>query len=916
MKENIEAIGKRKIDDETSLNDENEVIIKKFKPKRDSSNKNALKEITNNDENRARMDAELCERLNCDANEKCSPFSSINSSKVKTSSLAARMSSNCLEKLIGETQRPVVDAICGEAVELPLCPGLFIENYGDVSLPLARIDAFSSHQFISSSDLGTKVKSLAHFVYQSYSSTNESKNKFEIEASMVKINNPKWHSKLKQLAQRVSLGLGVVEKVEAKLRKVLVHGPGNPVCEEDSIVNTTEKNMFAKLYIQLPSIYQGGEMVVHCQDQQNKIIDFENKTKSSHSPYSIQFAALYADLNHKFLSVKSGIRLILVYSLCCANSVQWDYVNEKRSRIGQISAHFNELFKSSKNKFAGMLLDDSYRVDDFKSLGKQAFTGNDCDRFDLLNIVNDRFPLHEEEKMAFSVVEANLKIDYYSVKDSALRLKSKTYTSFEENDETDWEVDKRSPATIKNWYDLSGSSFGFKEKSNHVKLDFLEKVIDPNWIEDDPAPQVDLNQDTQLWGREKHISINGFPKLTKEIICSKFVLLMCPKSSEFQSILEIDISYGLKSLKRSLESKNKVEFEANLNVFCDYYTVKKTPKISIDEKESIEAFLYLTKKSHSVRLCKLFLNSLPVESNTDWLAEFIKRFGWKDLGTELDRFLFPININASKNCHLVKQLISLKQVEIAFECFKYCIAPILIEKRELINSFKLQFQTHSQVQNNSSLHKKKSGLKRKSNIDPSSYNAEKNLYYQLAEVMLLLRKANKTVDEYMSKYVENIKCIEEDALRDLLDQIVGNKAIHNNMLFGSSKEIEELFLIRHFWLIEKLKNPPDFSWSFKSKLEDHPDLDSFFESKEKTTTYSSFKTIEHARCFAKLHNGIENGHSLKIELVVASGGDKDFHVKIHKTKELYEEEISMFDKFKVELTKIENHMKAFGIKFD
>ena len=79
-----------------------------------------------------------------------------------------------------------------------------------------------------------------------------------------------------------------------------------------------EKQMFATLIIQLPSVHKGGELVVYENNgRSKKVIDFGQKENKNE--FSMYFAAHYADLEHELLEVKSGYRLALVYSLCWVN---------------------------------------------------------------------------------------------------------------------------------------------------------------------------------------------------------------------------------------------------------------------------------------------------------------------------------------------------------------------------------------------------------------------------------------------------------------------------------------------------------------------------------------------------------------------------------------------------------------------
>jgi hypothetical protein len=67
--------------------------------------------------------------------------------------------------------------------------------------------------------------------------------------------------------------------------------------------------MFATLVIMLPSIYEGGELIVHHAGK-HQVFDFA--AESAHSAY---FIAFYCDCEHEILPIRSGYRLCLVYNL-------------------------------------------------------------------------------------------------------------------------------------------------------------------------------------------------------------------------------------------------------------------------------------------------------------------------------------------------------------------------------------------------------------------------------------------------------------------------------------------------------------------------------------------------------------------------------------------------------------------------
>ena len=78
---------------------------------------------------------------------------------------------------------------------------------------------------------------------------------------MIKIENPEWESKLKELTKRVADVLGCHGKVEVKMYKLLIYKTG---CHFKKHTDTEkEKNMFGTLIIQLPSIHKGNRNIFH-----------------------------------------------------------------------------------------------------------------------------------------------------------------------------------------------------------------------------------------------------------------------------------------------------------------------------------------------------------------------------------------------------------------------------------------------------------------------------------------------------------------------------------------------------------------------------------------------------------------------------------------------------------------------------
>ncbi len=135
---------------------------------------------------------------------------------------------------------------------------------------------------------------------------------WQINADQITLGGKHWQADLDGIVKRCTAGLGVTGAVKAELYKLLVYGEG------DFFVGhrDTEKTpgMFATLVLVLPSLYQGGELLVAHQGQQ-VTLDLRCNDDTS----EIAFAAFYADCLHEVRPITQGSRLTLIYNLAYAD---------------------------------------------------------------------------------------------------------------------------------------------------------------------------------------------------------------------------------------------------------------------------------------------------------------------------------------------------------------------------------------------------------------------------------------------------------------------------------------------------------------------------------------------------------------------------------------------------------------------
>jgi hypothetical protein len=103
------------------------------------------------------------------------------------------------------------------------------------------------------------------------------------------------------------LGLPATGKLEAKLHKMLVYGPGQFFsCHQDS---EASDDMVGTLVVVLPSEYRGGSMVIENQG------DTVTSRRSSRGADELTVVAFYADCHHEVRPIQSGYRVSLIYRL-------------------------------------------------------------------------------------------------------------------------------------------------------------------------------------------------------------------------------------------------------------------------------------------------------------------------------------------------------------------------------------------------------------------------------------------------------------------------------------------------------------------------------------------------------------------------------------------------------------------------
>ncbi len=244
---------------------------------------------------------------------------------------------------------------CMEGEIQALHPGLHVEGFGTVGLPLSPDQAEGLKKRAIQAPYGKGTKTLVD---------TKVRRAWEIDASVVSFGNSAWSGAIETAIGKVRKSLGIEKhKIEAHLYKMLIYEKGGfflPHRDSEKL-----DGMVATMVVVLPSSHEGGELIVR-HDGQEKRFDFGGRE----SGFVTRFAAFYADCEHEVRPIKNGNRLCLVYNLTISTAGSGDPIKAPShgTSIEEISCILNEWFAqarketSSENPFLpkAILLDHDY----------------------------------------------------------------------------------------------------------------------------------------------------------------------------------------------------------------------------------------------------------------------------------------------------------------------------------------------------------------------------------------------------------------------------------------------------------------------------------------------------------------------------------------------------------------------------
>jgi len=326
--------------------------------------------------------------------------------------------------------------VSGEAPELPFLNELNIKNIGPVKFPL---NEESFNKII-------KVCKEAPFGYKDLTVYDKKiRDSYQLEPSQIEIPIQNWNENVEKLVLRIGKEMNLLyNSVTAKPYKMLVYQKGGHFSmHRDS---EKEKNMFATLIIQLPSVYTGGLFKVYNKDEEISC-DF-----GKISEHSMLFTAHYADMFHELEPLTSGYRAVLIYSLCTddMSSINTKCANLESDKLAKL---MDEMLLSTKKCFA-ITLDHEYTSESIIRNGLFALKGNDAIRYHMLKLASHS--KEDKREVNFYLVKVTLDTEASSYDDGPYfndcEKLHNIYKKIEEFDNVNYYF------TL-NWYDANGKLF-------------------------------------------------------------------------------------------------------------------------------------------------------------------------------------------------------------------------------------------------------------------------------------------------------------------------------------------------------------------------------------------------------------------------------------------------------------------------
>ncbi|OWZ05143.1 hypothetical protein PHMEG_00022822 [Phytophthora megakarya] len=376
----------------------------------------------------------------------------------------------------------------GQADTLPVAPGLFVDEVGAIALPLRSDLAEKLVAKCEKSPFGRKLDTMMD---------ENIRKSWQLAPDQVEIRNPLWHTGMEKLSETIAGRLGYKGvPMQCILYKMLVYGEGGHFVKHQD--TEKEDGMVATMVVQLPSLHEGGDLIVYRGGEVKYRHDFGKKEDTA--AYLPHYAVHYADAEHALEKVTKGYRLILVYSICLPSNMRALERNPAKSMSEELAGAITCM--GPEDKVFSLLLSHEYTKKSITDLGSGALKGVDRARVDALMEANNL--VESTNKLQFFFADLTHEASYF-------------------DDGGEWKEDEHSESIT--WYSVSGQELGTASKT----------MFDLNFLNPD---QESLAQMWEDYGESETEGYYGNEGATKNTTYARYALVAWPVSNGVENTLK------------------------------------------------------------------------------------------------------------------------------------------------------------------------------------------------------------------------------------------------------------------------------------------------------------------------------------------------------------------------------------------
>jgi len=521
---------------------------------------------------------------------------------------------------LGKVDRPSVVCTSGDR---PLTmPGLEVGELGILSLPLGKTLARKLIKQCRQAPYGKGMETLVD---------TGVRRTWELDPDQFQLTNPKWEELVEEIVANVQRELGLEDrKLTAHLYKLLVYEKGGfflPHRDGEKL-----DRMVATLVIVLPSVCEGGELIVSHDGWQYEI-PFTGAT----SGYELSYAAFYADCEHEVRPLRSGYRLCLTYNVTLARSRSKKGISAPSygAAVTAISKLLDDWRKHADRQKIAVTLDHRYTQD---GLSMDMLKGIDRARAEVL------FEAAEQEDCVAHLAlvtlwqsgEAEGGYDEYSYRGAYRGYHRSDFEDEDDYNETggDYEMGEiyNHSLSANHWSDHEGE----KASLGEIRLDEEDIVSEAPLDEGDP-------------NSEEFEGFTGNAGMTLERWYYRAAIVIWPRDKHFAVLCGAGTDAaigGLQALVNRLKRMAKAKREKQRRECLSFAAAiidswQASPRSSWHEAKPVNrgVFLPLLQELGDPGLVRRFLSQVMVGDGGIRLeksfGKFCKQHGWASFEAEL-----------------------------------------------------------------------------------------------------------------------------------------------------------------------------------------------------------------------------------------------------------------------------------------